>query len=168
MKKLYLFGLLLFIGSCSLNSDQEASLNNAMSSYIDARNDGNLIAYTALTHPNVIAYYKDRGDDSFMNRFDLNEGENSLFLQDGNIRETESSGDNIHVKYEFVGINEMSLETKPERVGIIAISSDDGKSWHFLDEYDYWNDDIIKPNDRLITTRPKRKRSRARRMLRRL
>jgi len=158
VKIVYLLSLLLIVSSCSLNADQEAALNKSTTAYIDARNQGILITYTAMTHPNAIAYYKDRGDEDFMNHFELSSGENSLFLQDGNIWQTESKDKNIHVKYEFIGIDEFDFEARPRKVVIYALSSDDGVSWHFLDEFDYYLDDIIASKDRLIKTPPVRRR----------
>ena len=150
VKHFYLFVLLFFIGSCSLNATQEAALNHAKIEYIGARNEGVIITYVAFTHPNVVGYYKDLGDNKFIERFDLNSGVGSLFLQDGSIKETDWDGDNIHVKYEFLGVLETEFRLEGTQVFIYALSADDGKTWHFLEQKDYYNDKIIKAKDRLI------------------
>ena len=150
VKHLCLFILLFAIGSCSLNSTQEDSLNQAKNKYIEARNKGIIITYVEFTHPKVVRYYKDLGDNVFIDRFDLEVGVGSLFLQDGAIKETNWDGDNIHVKYEFLGVLETEFRLEGSQEFIYAMSGDDGKSWHFVEEKDYYNDKIIKAKDRLI------------------
>ena len=83
MKKIFFF-LLLIISACSLTGNQEQALNRAVTSYVDARNDAVLLSYVAFTHPNVVAYYKDKGDSLFLNKFNLNEEHNWMYIQDGN------------------------------------------------------------------------------------
>jgi hypothetical protein len=150
VKHIYLFALLLILGSCTLSSDQEQSLQHAVQEYIDARNEGILVIYTGYTHPNALDYYLSQSDEAFTDRFDLTPGPKTLFLQDGTMRDTEWDGDNIHIRYEFLGINEMDFNTQTRIVNIYAISIDDGASWHFMDEVDYMNDRIMKPKYRLI------------------
>ncbi|MFT6921608.1 MAG: hypothetical protein ACJA1C_000605 [Crocinitomicaceae bacterium] len=150
VKHFYFFILLFIIGSCSLNAAQESALNQSKNEYIGARNEGVIISYVAYTHPNVVGFYKDLGDEAFIERFDLHVGVGSLFLQDGSIKETNWDGDNIQVKYEFMGILETEFRYEGDPVFIYALSADDGKSWHFLEEKDYFNSKIIKPKDRLI------------------
>lgn len=150
MKVLYLFALLLALGACTLNSDQEQALNRSLKEYIDARNGGFLVVYTGFTHPNALDYYLEQGDEEFKERFDLTPNPKSFYLQDGTVRETEWDGDNIHVRYEFVGVNEYDLSLRSKIFSIYAISIDDGASWHFIDKIDYMNDKIISPKYRLI------------------
>lgn len=154
VKNLYILSLLLLITSCTLNSEQEASLSKATKEYIDSRNEGILITYAAYTHPNVLKFYLDQGHDAFKKRFKRTTGENTTNLRNGNIRYTEVSGKNIHVKYDYVGMNNFSYRGRRARkVSIYALSSDDGKSWHFIDGTDYWNDKIISSKNRLIKER---------------
>jgi len=143
------FFLLILLGSCALNGDQESTLNNAVTSYIDARNNGILMSYVAFTHPNTVAYYKNQGDSLFVAKFDLASEENSVYLQDGNIKEIQSAGNVIHVKYAFLGIDEDDNQSAGE-ITIYAISNDDGASWYFMDASDYENEKILKSSDRLI------------------
>lgn len=108
------------------------------------------MSYVAFTHPNAVAYYKEKGDSVFTERFDLSDSENGAFLQDGNIREIEQKNSTIHVKYNFLSIEGDYYENKASEVTIFAISNDDGNSWFFIDERDYFNTEIFEPSNRLI------------------
>lgn len=150
--KIYFIGLLfLLVASCTLSASQEATLQKAMSSYIAAHNDGAVMAYVGFTHPNVVGFYQDKGDAVFRKRFELFEPENGGdFLQDGSIKKIETKGNAIHVHYEFDSYRIRGLDQKNSDFGIIAISSDQGKTWFFADKVDYLNDTIFKKADRLI------------------
>lgn len=150
MKTSYIFVLLLLIVACTLSGKQEKSLNDAMSSYLDARNNASLKTYIDCIHPNALAYYKSQGDSIFMNNFNLNREENSVFLYDGHLLATVMDGKDIHAKYHYEGVLETEYEIKGTDVFIYALSPNDGKSWYFLDYEDYFNDQIIKPENRLI------------------
>lgn len=150
VKHFYLFLLLFIIGSCSLNATQESALNQSKNEYVGARNEGVIISYVAYTHPNVVGYYKELGDKAFIDKFDLKVGVGALYLQDGSIKETNWDGDKIQVKYDFLGVFETQYRLERNLVSIYALSADDGKTWHFLEQEDYFNDKIIKPKDRLI------------------
>ncbi len=139
------------MGSCTLNSEQEASLNKAMSRYIESRNDEQLLSYVAYTYPSAVAYYKNQGDSVFVKRFTLVDSNGMVpYIQDGNIKTIKSSGDHIHVKYRFLSITEELFDIQSEEIFIYAISKDDGKTWYFLDEIDYKNDEIVDSENRLI------------------
>lgn len=143
--------LLLFAASCSLSSDQESALNNAVNAYTQARNNGQVMTYVAFTYPNVVAYYKDQGDSSFVERFGGSEDLDSYsFIQDGNIREIENSGNKIHVKYSFLELDDIFYGAQGSEIIIYAISEDDGQNWFFIDEEDYLNASILNENERLI------------------
>jgi len=149
MKKIFFF-LLLILGSCSLTGEQEQALNSAVTSYVDVRNDAILLSFVALTHPNVVAYYKDLGDSLFLNKFNLNEEHNWMYIQDGNQKLIEKSSNNIHVKYSFIASNEFAFDNGAKEIFIYAVSNDSGVNWFFVDEVDYTNNDIIPEKDRLI------------------
>ena len=108
------------------------------------------MSYVAFTHPKAVAYYKEKGDSVFKERFDLSDAEKAAFLQDGNIREIERTNSTIHVKYNFLSVEGDYYESKASEVTIFAISNDDGNSWFFIDEKDYMNPEIIEPSNRLI------------------
>ena len=155
INKLHFIQFLLFIGlllpGCSLNGNQEKALNKAKGKYIEAHNKEELISYISYTHPNAVAYYMEKGDSVFKARYTLvNDNGIAPFIQDGNIKEIESDGNRIHVRYQFIKVMDEFINIKGEKIYIYAVSEDDGKSWYFIDEVDYLNDDIIKPKDRLI------------------
>lgn len=152
MKKLSLYLLLLLITACSLNAEQEASLHKSKTQYINGYNEGEVATYVAFTHPNAVAYYKNLGDSLFKEKYNLSVEMNRPFLQDGTIRKIESRGNEIHVKYEFLSIGiEDYFGDNPMKKIIYAISVDDGQSWFFVDEEDYFNEKIISKKDRLIS-----------------
>lgn len=143
--------LLLAFAGCSLNSDQEKSLNDAMSKYLKSRNEEQLMAYIAYTHPNAVAYYLAKGDSAFKKRFTIVNDEGfAPYLQDGNIREIKKEGNKIHVRYAFLLVTDDYYEVKGEDAYIYAISEDEGNSWYFIDEKDYLNNEIVKAKERLI------------------
>lgn len=140
----------LLVAACTLNADQEASLNNAMFAYINSRNKGVVMSYVAYTHPIVVDYYQSLGDSSFTEKFDVLQNETRYKLNDGTIIETKSEGNSIHVQYSFNLITPESNKITKDNVIIIAISDDNGVSWYFMDEDDYSNNQIMDPLHRLI------------------
>ena len=147
MKNLCVFGLLLFFfQACTLSASQEASLNSAKTSFIKSKNEGLVLSYVAFTLPEVVAFYKNQSDSSFQKRFDLSGVSEEVYLTDGNVKEVVSEGMNIHVKYDFQ--NSQSEEDTREMV--FALSKNDGKSWFFVEDRDYFNKNIIPDGKRLI------------------
>lgn len=135
--------------SCTLSADQEIALNRATTRYLDARNNGEIMSYVSLTYPKAVSFYKQKGDDAFKAKFGSDSTELS-FIQDGNIRVTSSTNNVIHVKYSFLKIIGDPYGNLSEEIFIYAISEDDGRSWMYLDEIDYLNDEILTSNERLI------------------
>ncbi len=146
-----MFTLLLLLGSCTLNADQEASLNNALTSYINSRNNGAVMSYVAFTHPNVVNHYKNAGDSVFQSHFDVSNEYTRPFFQDGLIRSTEKNGNTIHVKYLFKKIEANDFDRQMTDAIIIAMSNDNGTSWFFAEEEDYFNWKIFKKDELLIS-----------------
>ena len=140
----------LLLAACTLNADQEASLNNAMFAYINSRNNGVVMSYVAYTHPNVVDYYKTLGDSNFTKKFDLLQYETPYELNDGNIVEMKNEANIIHVQYSFTSIIFGNNRIVNEDFIILAISDDNGSSWYFMEEDDYLNDQIMDPSHRLI------------------
>lgn len=140
----------LLVAACTLNADQEASLNNAMFAYINSRNNGVVMSYVAYTHPNVVDYYKTLGDSNFTKKFDLLQNETPYKLNDGNIVEMKSEAKIIHVQYSFTSIIPENNKIVNNDFIILAISDDNGSSWYFMEEDDYLNDQILDPSHRLI------------------
>jgi hypothetical protein len=142
--------LLLIFSSCSLNADQEASLHQAMVSYVNSRNNGAVMLYVGYTHPNIVAHYKAQGDSLFQTHFDVSNEEERPFFQDGIIQTIESDGENIHVQYEFQKIEYFEFMNESKKAIIFAITENSGKSWFFAEEDEYYNEKIIPKNKRLI------------------
>tara|TARA_R110002072_G_scaffold282761_1_gene445821 strand:- start:48612 stop:49070 length:459 start_codon:yes stop_codon:yes gene_type:complete len=138
----------LALASCSLNAEQEVSLNAAKTSFINSKNNGSVMSYVAFTLPEIVSYYKKKGDSIFQQRFDLSGDEYSQFLTNGNIREVTKSSPDIQVKYEFTNVNVEEIESS--KVVVFALSNNEGSSWFFAEEKDYYNDAILTKEKRLI------------------
>lgn len=148
MKLLYAL-LLLLLAGCVLNAEQERSLNEAQRHYTDAFNEGDVTKYVGMTHPNVVAHYKMLGDSTFKTKFDL--AEESLHLQDGTIRQKVKKDNSIQALIEFKRLNIDDFELEFEKVNIIAVSEDNGKTWFFIEGKDYSNEEIMPKDHQLIT-----------------
>lgn len=146
----FVIATFLVLSACRLNADQETALHQASTSYINAFNEGIAARYVAYTHPDAVAYYKAQGDSIFKMRYNLSGGDERPYLQDGNIEDIESDGNMIQVRYSYLRVHPLDYTVRQDQVTIIAMSSNNGKSWFFLDEDDYWNDAIISPKERLL------------------
>ena len=138
------------LGACALNADQETSLHTAMVSYVNSRNNGVVMSYVAYSHPNVVSFYKNQGDSLFKVHFDLSNENERPFFQDGLIQKIERANNLIHVKYQFKKIGFEDFIQTQDDVHIIAVSENEGETWFFIEEQDYFNDQIIKKENRLI------------------
>jgi len=141
--------LLLFVlGACSMNADQEASLNSAMNEYIDAINNDRVSMRVRLTYPDAVRYYRNLGDEAFIYQF---KPENNLkHYQDGRITQIESKGKVMHVEYEYIVIKEDEDIISTEKEMIYAVSLDEGAHWKFMNRSEYTNDKILPKSKRLI------------------
>lgn len=145
--------LLILLVSCGLNATQEKELNKAVHDYLDAVNQKNRLVEVAYTYPEVIQYYINLGDDQFKAKFEKaeNDEEYPSFLEDPSIISMVTANDKIHIKYLIAEkAGEFYYSEKIDEKIIYAISNDDGKSWFFMDEIDYLNNDIIDEENRLI------------------
>jgi len=106
------------------------------------------MSYVAFTLPEVVAFYKNQSDSIFQERFDLSSDEYSDFLTNGNIREIVKNSPEIHVKYEFTNVNVEDVASS--KVIVFALSKNDGITWFFAEKNDYFNDEILSPEKRLI------------------
>lgn len=134
--------------ACSLNADQEATLRTAVNEYIDAKNNNRVSMLVRMKHPEVVRFYKNKGDEAFIKHFGP-EG-NQFFYQDGSIVQVESEGNTIHVEYEYDILWEDNAEVFVDQTKVYAISVDDGKHWKFLEADEYTNDKILPDKKRLI------------------
>lgn len=151
MKWLTFCFILLLAGSCALSSSQEATLHQAVTSYVDAHNNGAVMAFVGYTHPNVVGFYENQGDSSFRQKFELFSPENGGdYLEESSVKEIESGNGQIHVRYIFDVYKEVNFEYAYDEVGIIALSPDDGVTWFFAEEKDYKNEKIFSKDEQLI------------------
>ncbi len=116
-------------------------------------NDGRTLQYISEVHPSAVKYYKAKGDRFFKEHFmlvDSSEVFNPDYYQDPIIKTIESKGEQLQVRYEVLKIE--TIDGYPESMpyNLFALSDDNGKSWYFLDEGDYFNNDIIPVKERLI------------------
>lgn len=151
MKTYYTFLVFLLLAACTLNSEQERALNAAMTRYIDARNEGKVTVTVACTYPPAVAYYTALGDSAFRLHYDLSDVDEKPILRDGSQMEADSEMNDIQIKYSFKQANVFYGAYEQDKTVIVALSENNGKSWFFLDEEDYWNDDIVKPSKRLLS-----------------
>lgn len=140
---LYILLVSVAITSCTLSAKQEENLNNQLSAYISANNEGLVLEAVALSHPGVVKYYKSQGDSIFMAHFKhgLSEDEESGdFLEDPLYRDTKEKGKLLQRKYELKLYS--ATETINNHYVIFAISEDKGDNWFFVREEDYHNSQI--------------------------
>ena len=134
-----------------MSSSQEATLHQAVTSYVDAHNNGALMAYVGYTHPNVVGYYMDQGDSAFRQKFELFSPESGgSYLEEGTVKEIEMENDQIHVRYIFDSFTDMDYDSTEDQIGVIAISIDEGVTWFFAEEEDYKNEKIFSKDEQLI------------------
>lgn len=140
--------LFLFLLSCTLNSEQEAELNESTQSYLTARHNGAILMYVSKTHPEVIRFYKNLGDSSFIQKFELSPTE--FTINDASIERIKKSSDDIHVLYTSQSIGYESGSEDKEEFKFVAISADNGHQWLYMDYEDYVNKSIAPSLKRLL------------------
>ncbi len=148
MKRLLaLLSLILCITACTLNAEQEQFLSEQISIYFNARNKGNSLVFVSLTHPDVVKYYQQQGDKVFMKKFkkdSVNVTNTSYFgspelYYNPIIKRRESSNKNYQVLIEAEYKTEDSEQVKAH---FYAVSSNDAKTWFFIDSADFYNKKI--------------------------
>lgn len=132
-KTLFFLFLSILFFSCSLNADQEKSLNQAMVKYMFAMNSDLFLSKAAATHPLFLRHYKSQGTEKFKAHFATKD---STFT-DPVIGKTETSGEVIHVQLQIALVGKMSYEKAKDRLNIYAVSEDAGKNWFFIEGKDY-------------------------------
>lgn len=147
------FILFLILSSCALNAEQEAQLNRAINRHLSAMNEGRMLQYLSEIHPTSVKYFKTKGDDIFKAHFSLVDSVEVFepdHFQDPIIVTIEKEGSKIHVEYEVLKIQLGNFSNESTKYQIIAISEDDGGSWLFLHDGDYFNEEIFPASERLI------------------
>lgn len=119
--------------SCSLNSDQEASLNQHLSKYLQARNGCMMVGIVGFTYPEYIRELKDQGDSALIKAMDCSQNiEKGIFYSDPTLRKVKKENNRIHVYYEVDVANNRAGNSTKRAEGLYAISEDDGVTWFFL------------------------------------
>jgi hypothetical protein len=116
-----------------LDSFQEKSLNAAVTKYLFSVNSDLKLSRAAATHPEVLKYYKAKGDKAFKEIFMKENGT----WRDAIIGEIEKDEKTIHVELKVQNSMEFDLGEKNKRFQLYAVSADDGNSWFFVEEKDY-------------------------------
>lgn len=145
---LLLIIIFLLAGSCILSATQEKKLNDALSTYVNARNECMVVSYVAFTYPELVKKYKEQGDSVFKAAFDCNN--DTLYLQDPTIRNTVKNGKEIHVQYDLDVFNRNTQQRLPEKHQIYAVSEDAGMSWFFIDKKVYVDKSLLRNFERLL------------------
>jgi hypothetical protein len=147
--KIFLYVSTLFLfGACALNATQEQKLNESLAGYLFGRNECQVVSYVAFTYPELVATYKAQGDSIFKQQFDCNE--DSLYFQDPTVRLIQKEGEVIHVLYDLTVFNKNTSERYDKKHELIALSSDSGKSWFFMDKSKYVDKSLLPKLKRLI------------------
>lgn len=139
---------LILIASCTLNAEQEASLSESTTRYLESRKNGAVLAYVSMHHPKVVRHYKDQGDSVFLQKFTVKPG--AYYLDDPTIRKSKKEGETIHVLYKAKAI-ESEWNTNVNQIReFVAISENNGRSWFYVDKTDYVDKSIARDLDRLL------------------
>jgi len=119
-----------FLVGCSLNATQEKALNLQLGLFLKSLNDPSRLAVVSRTHPAYVRYVRDLGPDYFKHVFETVEQEDYTAF-DREVVQMKARGSEIQVHYKIKS-NEVVFE-------LVAISSDDGKSWFFMPHDAYMN-----------------------------
>jgi hypothetical protein len=131
------------------------ALNNDLQTIVDARNEGDALMYFGLTHPQITRFYKNQGDDVVKTRFQqVPQNSKSVYgyynfdgdafmwsryFQQGVKKEMD------HIQAKFLIRGDFIQSEKDSSFFLFALSTDDGNSWTFAEEQDYFNEAIGLP-----------------------
>lgn len=149
-KKVYLVNILLvlLITACTLNSEQERTLNRSLSDYLLAKNECRMVNLVAFTYSELVASIRAEGDSSFMAYFNCSS--DSVYLDDPTILTSVKKSKEIQVCYELRGRKMNNVEFGTFKEQLVAVSHDNGKSWFFLSKKDYVDKSRISKLKKLI------------------
>lgn len=143
IKNVLLGGFLLLVGSCTLNSNQEKSLNIHISKYIDSRNSCQLLGIVGYTYPEFVFELKMNNDSTFLSHFECETNKNHY--TNPTIRSSKKKNNQIQILFEL----DETFQKHKER--IISISVDNGKTWYFLPDSIYQDKTKCKNLNRLLS-----------------
>jgi len=140
IKLLYIPILVLFV-ACTLDSRQEEKLNTAFQDYKKAHNEDLMLQYVALTHVKVVAHYKAKGEKEFIEHFQQPKVDSLQFYYGEHfVKDTKQSGKYIQRCFTVEKYNE--IKEFDDKYRIFACSEDEGKTWFFINEDDYFDRSI--------------------------
>lgn len=142
--------LTVLLFSCTLNSEQEASLNQNLSRYLKARNNCMKTGIIGFTHPDYVLEVKNESDSAFLKAFDCKNYGDAVRFSDPTLRKTVKEKDVIHIYYELDVETGNTGIVKRRGEGLYALSEDNGKTWYFLMKDIYENKNSSKSIKRLI------------------
>ncbi len=150
-----LFTLLgIFMGSCTLSTEQEMNLNRDIHQFIQIRNEGDALSFLNYMHPSIVRYYKNLGDSTFIEKFNI-AAQNSNFASNekeivkwnqGYIKKVIKKGKRIEAKIEISLIREQ--RPIDSTLTYYAISSNNSSNWLFASQKDYTH--ILNKTERLF------------------
>lgn len=138
--KIYYFLLVLLCLSCEISGEQEERLSQQLNKYLKAYNNKQTLQLAALSAPHVVRFYHQKGDSMFIEHFETDLKKSAAYLSNPLVDSDRSDSKSIQRKYwveKYTGIDGIT-----NRYRIFAISSDQGNSWFFVTEDDYFDDDI--------------------------
>lgn len=140
----------LILFSCTLNSDQESSLNQSLSRYLKTRNSCMVTGIVGFTHPAYVQEMKNESDSAFLKAFDCENYGKAVRFSDPTLRKTAKEKNIIHVFYELdVETGNTGIVNRRSE-GLYALSEDNGKTWYFLMKDIYEDKNRSKSVKRLI------------------
>jgi len=139
----------LFLGfifsSCSLNANQEKSLNKSIVKYLFSVNRELKLSIAASTHPLILRQLKEDGDEKLKTYLYAK----NFSWSDAIIGRTKIKNEIIHIELKIAQTNKSTYEKEEKRIRLYAISEDDGKNWYFL-EYKLYESNYCKKLTRLL------------------
>jgi hypothetical protein len=133
--------VLILLTQCTLSGQREDLLNNRLNAYLHAVNTNNTLQLVAFTEVSVVRYYKDKGDQPFLATFHQSDSLEKRCYYDNPINlATKVQNNWIERKYaveKYTKTTDLNSE-----YCIFALSEDGGNNWFFVNEDDYFNDQI--------------------------
>jgi hypothetical protein len=131
MKSLLFPLFILFISmlqACNLNSSQEQALNKQLGLYLVYYNTNNTLSLVAKTHPCLVEFAYNSGDEKFEEIF--NPKEDVSYYTDFHLKKVSNKNEMMYVQIEVS--EDYYYQSSAGKMELIAISKDDGKNWFFI------------------------------------
>ena len=148
-KNFILFALIgTVVYSCTLSTEQEMNLNRDVGQFIQVKNEGDALSFLNYMHPSIVRHYKDTGDSTFIEKFDITTSKNNpypaeeftVLWDQGYIKKVIKKEDLIEAKIE-ISLVEFSLTNGRHSIDstliYYAISNVNSSNWLFASAEDY-------------------------------